>query len=293
MTEINASTVKNQNDLNDRSRIAAFLGTLQAGFTDFHYLRDIWKKTTEKEALIGVGQTGIASGAVLNLGLTEAAEYVKTENEETAKKIGIKPAARTTTVKPSGTTSCVLGTSSGIHAWHNDYYIRRQRLNKNEDLYLHFYLHHPELLEDDKLNPSLGIISLPQSAPAGAILRTESSMQLLERVKKFNLEWVRAGHRAGMNTNNVSATVSVKEDEWDTVGEWMWVNRYTFNGLSVLPYFGGTYVQTPFEDITKEQFEQMRSQLTAIDLTKVVELDDGTDLSGELACAGAACEIPT
>jgi ribonucleoside-triphosphate reductase len=293
LTEINASTVESQEDLEQRVAAAAYLGTLQAGFTNFHYLRDVWKKTTEKEALVGVGMTGIASGAVLNLDLEAAAAVAKRVNELIAERIGINAAARVTTVKPSGTTSCVLGTSSGIHAWHNDYYIRRQRLNKNEDLYLHFFLHHPELLEDDKLNPSLGIITLPQSAPEGAILRTESSLHLLERVKKFNMEWVRAGHRRGDNTNNVSATISVKDDEWQEVGNWLWDNRHTFNGLSVLPYFGGSYAQAPFEDITKEQFNEMRRQLTTIDLTKVVEMDDMTEHTQDPACAGAACELPT
>lgn len=285
--------MRNQDDLDIRSDVASFLGTLQAGFTDFHYLRDVWKRTTEKDALVGVGMTGIASGAILDLSLTQAAEQVKYRNVQTARTIGINPAARTTTVKPSGTTSCVLGTSSGIHAWHNDYYIRRSRLNKNEDLYLHFYLNHPELLEDDKLNPSLGIISLPQQAPKGAIIRTETSLELLERVKKFNLEWVRAGHRSGENTNNVSATISVKDDEWEIVGQWMWDNRYTFNGLSVLPYDGGTYAQAPFENITEAEFNERVKELTSIDLTKVVEMDDHTDVAAELACFGLNCEIPT
>lgn len=291
LTEINASTLRDQDDFNRRTEAAAFFGTLQAGFTNFHYLRDIWKKTTEKDALIGVGQTGIASGAVLKLQLIEAAEIAKTVNEVVAKKIGINTAARTTTVKPSGTTSCVLGTSSGIHAWHNDYYIRRQRLSKNEALYTHFLVNHPELLEDDKRNPSLGIITLPQAAPTNAILRNESSLNLLERVKKFNLEWVRTGHRRGDNTNNVSATISINEREWREVGEWMWENRYTFNGLSVLPYFGGSYVQAPFEDITKEQFDEMRKHLTSIDLTRVVEMDDLTEHTQEPACAGAVCDV--
>lgn len=293
LSEINASTITDQNDLNERARATAFFGTLQAGFTDFHYLRDVWKKTTEKEALIGVGQTGIASGAVLPLSLTEAANVVRDENERIASIISINTAARSTTVKPSGTTSCVLGTSSGIHGWHSPYYIRRQRLNKNESLYLHFYLFHPELLEDDKLNPSLGIISLPQRAPQGAIIRTESVHNLLNRIKRFNLEWVRTGHRAGDNFNNVSATVSIKPDEWATVGSWLWENRDTFNGLSVLPYDGGTYVQAPFEEINEGQFNAMSSHLRSIDMTKIVEIDDLTAHTQELACAGGVCELPT
>lgn len=292
LTEINASNIRSQIDLNDRAAVAAFFGTLQAGFTDFHYLRDVWKTTTEKDALIGVGMTGIASNVVTKYSLVEATDHVLAENARVANIIGINKAARTTTVKPSGTSSCVLGTSSGIHAWHNDYYIRRQRINKNESLYMYFYLNHPELLEEDQMNSNQAIIVLPQKAPEGSILRTESVLDLLERVKLFNVDWVRPGYRAGSNHNNVSATISVKDDEWQLVGDWMWENRHLFNGLSVLPYDGGSYIQAPFENITKEQYESMMANLTAIDITKVVELDDSTSHSQEPACFGATCEIP-
>ena len=292
LTEINVSNVESQEDLNRRVKAGAFLGTLQASYTDFHYLRDIWKRTTEKDALIGVGMTGIASGAVLKLDLEEAAEEAKKTNEEVAKLIEVNKAARVTTVKPSGTSSLVLGTSSGIHAWHNDFYIRRIRLGKNESLYKHLVKYHPELVEDDFFKPEIqSIISVHQRAPEGAIYRTESAMDLLERTKKLNEEWVKAGHRKGANTNNVSATISVKQDEWDSVGEWMWKNKNTFNGLAVLPYDNGTYTQAPFEDITEEQFEKMNNHLTSINLKKIVEITDETDLKDQAACAGGACEI--
>ena len=292
LTEVNVSNVESQEDLNIRVRAAAFLGTLQASYTDFHYLRDIWKRTTEKDALVGVGMTGIASGAVLNLDLKEAANEAKMANQEIAEIIGIKKAARVTTVKPSGTSSLVLGTSSGIHAWHNDFYIRRMRLGKNESLYKHLSKNHPELIEDDFFKPELqSIISVPQKSPEGAIYRTESAMDLLERTKKFNLEWVKEGHRKGANTNNVSTTVSIKSDEWEDVGKWMWKNKDTFNGLAVLPYDNGSYTQAPFEDITEEKFEEMESHLNKINLRKIIEITDETDLKDQAACAGGACEI--
>lgn len=292
LCDVNVSNVLNQDDLNERVSAAALLGTLQAGFTDFYYLRDIWRRTTEKDALIGVGMTGIASGKVLDLDLTQAAYIAKKINEEYSKIIGINKAARVTTVKPAGTTSCVLGTSSGIHAWHNDYYIRRQRIGKNESLYGYFKDNHPELLEEDSFNANQAIIAIPQSAPEGSIIRTESVFNLLERIKKFNLEWVKKGHRSGDNTNNVSATISIKPDEWEGVGEWMWENKDTFNGLSVLPYDNGSYVQAPFEDISKEQYDKLVKHLNDIDLTKIIEIEDVTDLKGELACAGPlGCEV--
>ena len=292
LCEVNVSTIESQEDLNERVKAASFIGTLQAGYTNFHYLRSIWKETTEKDALIGVSMTGIGSGRILGYNMTEAAEIVKKENTRVAKLIGINKSARTTTVKPAGTTSLTLGTSSGIHAWHNDYYIRRIRVGKNEAIYNYLSINHPELIEDCAFRPhDTSIISIPQKAPEGSILRTESPFQLLNRVKKVAQEWVVPGHRTGSNTHNVSATISLKEDDWDLAGIWMWENRDHYNGLSVLPHDGGTYTQAPFEDITKEKYEKMNVHLMNIDLSKVVEDDDNTNLSGELACAGGACEI--
>ena len=292
LCEVNVSDITSQEDLNERVKAAAFIGTLQAGYTDFHYLRDIWKRTTEKDALIGVSMTGIGSGVVLNYNMTEAAKVVKIENERVANIIGINKSARTTTVKPAGTTSLTLGTSSGIHAWHNDYYIRRIRVGKNEAIYTYLTINHPELIEDEYFRPhDTAVISVPQKAPQGSILRTESALELLERVKRVHLDWVKPGHRSGNNTHNVSATVSIKEDEWGIVGEWMWNNKEHYNGLSVLPYSDHTYIQAPFEDCTQEKYEEMFKHLTNIDLSGVVEMDDATDLKGEVACGAAGCEV--
>jgi ribonucleoside-triphosphate reductase (thioredoxin) len=292
LCEVNVSDIESQEDLNERSRAAALIGTLQASYTDFHYLRDIWRKTTEKDALIGVGQTGIGSGVVLNYNLKEAADIAKIENARIAEIIGINKAARVTTVKPSGTSSLVLGTASGIHAWHAPYYVRRMRVGKNEALYTYLSINHPELVEDEYFKPTIqAVISVPQKAPENAILRSESALEMLERVRRYNVEWVKKGHRKGANTNNVSATVSITETEWEEVGKWMWENKDTFNGLSVLPYFGGSYIQAPFEDITEEQFNEMASHLQGLDLTKVVEFNDETNLGDSVACGGGACEI--
>ena len=292
LTEVNVSDVDNQEELNSRVKAAAFIGTLQAGYSDFHYLRDVWRRTTEKEALIGVSMTGIASGKVLNLDTTEASKVVKKENERVAKMIGVNKAARCTTVKPAGTTSLTLGTSSGIHAWHNEHYIRRLRVGKNEAIYSHLSIFHPDMVEDEYFRPhDTAVISVPQKAPEDAIMRTESALQLLKRVAKVSTEWVKPGTRSGQNTHNVSATISIKEAEWADVGEWMWENRNIYNGLSVLPYDGGSYKQAPFEDCSKETYEAMLETLEEVDLTKVIEIEDNTNLTGELACAGGACEI--
>jgi ribonucleoside-diphosphate reductase alpha chain len=236
--------------------------------------------------------TGIGSGQAQKFDLTEAAERAKFVNETTAAAIGINKSARSTTIKPSGTSSLVLGTSSGIHAWHNDYYIRRVRVGKNESIYSYLAINHPELIEDEYFRPhDTAVISVPQKAPEGSILRHESALDLLERVKWFSANWVKPGHRTGQNTHNISATVSIKEGEWEAVGEWMWENKKFYNGLSVLPYNGGTYIQAPFEDCDETKYNEMMKSLSDIDLSRVVELVDNTDLSGEVACGGGACEI--
>ena len=293
LCEVNVSNVESQKDLNDRVSAAAFFGTLQAGFTDFHYLRPIWKKTTEKDALIGVGMTGIASMEVFDYDLTEAAEVVKLVNIETSQSIGINAAARTTCVKPSGTTSCVLGTASGIHAWHNDFYIRRMQMSKSEDLYKYLAANHPSLVKDHLLIPNSAVVEIPIKAPEGSVLRTESALNTLERVKLVSDKWIKPGHISGNNTHNVSATISIKNGEWEVVGEWMWNNKVYYNGLSVLPFDGGTYSQAPFEDITENQYNELVKQLSSIDLTQVMEEDDLTSLTDQAACAGGACEVTT
>lgn len=292
LCEVNVSDVVDQEDLNARVKAATFIGTLQASYTNFHYLRPVWQRTTEKDALIGVGMTGIGSGAAQKLDLKQAAEIVKEENERVAKMLGINSAARCTTIKPSGTSSLTLGTSSGIHAWHNDYYVRRIRVGKNESIYTHLSIHHPELVEDEYFRPhDTAVISVPQKAPEGSLLRHESALELLERVKHFYQNWIKPGHRVGSNTHNISATVSIKEDEWEEVGKWMWENRKFYNGLSVLPYSEHTYKQAPFEDCTQEQYNELMKSLHNVDLSQVIEFADNTNLTGEVACAGGLCEV--
>ena len=293
LVEVNASDIKDQDDLNDRVYWAAVIGTLQASYTDFHYLRPIWKETTEKEALLGIGMTGIASGAVMKMNLQQAVNQAIYANDTISDAIGINKAARITCVKPSGTSSLVLGTSSGIHAWHDEYYVRRMRVGKNEAMYTYLSLYHPEMLEDDVFKPTQqAVISVPQSAPAGAITRNdESAIEFLERVKYFHQNWIVPGHRSGDNTHNVSATVTMKNDEWPSVGEWLWENKSHFNGLSFLPEDLGSYAQTPFETITKEQYEQMVTSLNALNVANIVEMIDNTKLTDQQACGGGNCEI--
>lgn len=293
LVEINLSNIESQEDLNERSKAVSFIATLQAGYTDFHYLRDIWKRTTEKDALLGVSGTGIASQAYLKCNLQEAAEIVKEENKRVSKLIGINQAARQTCVKPSGTSSLVLGTSSGIHAWFDKFYIRRMKLGKNEALYKYLKEKIPQLIEDDFFKPNLdAFVTIPVAAPKDAVVSpNESALDLLERIKHFSENWVKPGHVKGDNTHNVSATVYIKDHEWDVVAEWMWNNRSSYNGLAVLPFDGGTYTQAPHESITEEKYNQLVSYIKEIDLSEVIESIDNTSRSQELACAGGVCEI--
>lgn len=292
LTTTNVSDVNSQEELIELVKAATLIGTLQASYTDLHYLRDIWREVTEEDALIGVSMTGVGSGKILHLDLEEAAKVVVKENARVADIIGINHAARTSLLKPEGTASLVVGSSSGVHAWHNDYYVRRMRIGKSEALYGYLLTNFPTLIEDCKFKPHLeAVMSFPQKAPEGSILRTENFMDLLERVKLFNKKWIAPGHNRGVQKHNVSCTISLKDDEWETCGNWMWDNRDEYNGISVLPYDGGTYVQAPFEDCTQETYESMLKVLHGIDLSKVVEIEDQTSHTMEVACAGGLCEI--
>lgn len=293
LTEINVDSITSQEELNKFAKVASFLGTLQAAYTDFHYLRESWKRNTEKDALLGVGLTGLANNKIYQLNFKEAVRVVAQENERVAALIGINKAARLTVVKPSGTLSLVLGTSAGIHAWHSPYYIRRVRLNKAEVLYQYLVKKIPELVEDDKEKPHLGaVVSIPIKAPEGAIVRdNETAIDLLERIKYVYQNWIKPGHRHGANSHSISATVSLKPDDWDLAGEWLWENKEFYNCISFLPYDGGNYVQAPYEECTKEKYEELIQYLSQIDLSEVIEEDNKIDRSGEMACSGGACEI--
>jgi len=293
LTEVNGSNIKDIEDLESRVEAATFLGTLQAGYTDFYYLRPEWQKNAVEEALLGVSITGIASLEWLNENdLKQLGGLVREENNRVSKLIGINSAKRTTCVKPSGTTSLVVGSSSGIHAWYAPYYIRRMRLNKTEALYSYIKNEIPELIEDDYLRPhDTAVLSVPMKSPEGAVLRNESAIDTLNRVIKYAENWVQSGHNEGLNKHNVSCTINVKPDEWDQVQKFMWDNRKKYTGISLLPYDNGTYQQAPFEECDAKMYNKLTKLVRSIDLTKVIEDDDQTDLSGEVACGGGNCEI--
>jgi ribonucleoside-diphosphate reductase alpha chain len=294
LTTINQTGIKSKQDFFKRVHSATLLGTLQASYTDFPYLRSIWKETTEREALLGISFTGIAdaNGIVQPEWLEEGAKLVLELNEKYAKKLGINPAARATTVKPEGTSSCVLGSSSGIHARHSAFYLRRFRINKGDSLDNYLRNTIPDLVEDDIYSNTGSVVTIPQESPKNAVVReNETAMDLLHRVYQYNKHWVSNGYRTGDNQHNVSATISVKDHEWDSVRESMWENRNIYYGISILPYDGGNYKQAPFEDCSKETYEEYTKKVKSIDLKKIMESEDNTTKTDTVACSGGVCEI--
>lgn len=292
LCELNGGMIYSQQDFNEFAEIAAFFGTLQAGFTDFHYLRSVWKETCEQDALLGIGITGICGGSILELDEKEAAIKAVEVNKVVSKVIGINVAARVTCIKPAGTTSCVLGCSSGIHAWHDEYYLRTIRFEKSESIAQYLMEHHPEIVEDDVLRSHDTIcVRIPIKAPQGAILRTESALDTLKRVKRYSVNWILPGHNRGDNTHNVSATISVKENEWDEVGTWMWDNQEYYNGLSILNYDGGSYIQPVFESITEQEYWTRVEHLHHLNIEEIIEEDDNVSFTALSACSGGQCSV--
>lgn len=294
LTTINQTNLKNEKDFYNRVYQAALIGTIQATYTDFDYMRPNWRTTTEKEALLGISFTGIADSKTVVTAemLKKASQLVLEVNEKYAKKLGINLAARTTTIKPEGSASCVLGSSSGIHARHSEYYIRRIRMNRDDSLAAYLNNVIPQLVEADQFSSTGVVVSLPQQSPEGAITRAdETALTLFNRAIYYNRHWIAPGHRTGDNKHNVSVTISVKENEWDSLREEMWKYRDLYSGISLLPYDGGTYVQAPFEECTKEKFEEMSKLVKEVDLKMVKEESDNTNRVEQLACVGGLCEV--
>lgn len=294
LTSINQTGVTTEKEFFKRIRAAAVIGTLQASYTNFPYLSEIWRQTTEREALLGVSFTGVADsmGFVTPELLREGAKLVIQTNEEIAKKIGINLAARTTCLKPEGTVSTIVGSSSGVHDRHAKYYIRRIRMNESDPLAKYLKIVIPDLVEKDIFSETGVVVSIPQESPKGSVTREQSSaLSMLERANLYNLNWIKSGHRSGVNRHNCSVTISVRDDEWDSLREAMWETRENYTGVALLPYDGGSYQQAPFEDIDEAKFKEMEKLVKHIDLTQVREIEDFTNRGEIVACAGGVCEV--
>ena len=261
LSTINCSSVEDENDFFERCRAAAIIGTLQAGFTKLDYLGEISQNIFEREALLGVSLTGTMEKHDLVLTekiLTKGAKIAVDTNKELAKKIKINQAARVTCLKPEGTSSSMLGTSSGIHPHHAKRYIRHVQANVLEAPYQHFKTYNPQACDKSawSANNTDEIIKFPIEVPDGAKLKNQlPAIEMLSVVKETQKNWVNSGKNRGLCTqdylsHNVSNTVTVKPDEWDAVTKYIYDNRKYFAGISLIPQSGDKdYPQAPFTTV--------------------------------------------
>lgn len=283
---------------------AALIGTLQAGYTDFQYLSPVSRLITEREALLGVSLCGILDRPDVLLDrdvLRTGAATVKAVNAIVARAIGIRPAARTTCVKPEGTASLLLGTSSGLHPHHSPHYFRRVQANVHDPVFRHFKQSNPHMVEESVYDPNgrTEVITFPVEGPAFGIYRSElSGVKHLEYVHLVQENWVQAGRRherysPGLH-HNVSCTITANEDDWDAVADYIWAHRDHFTGISLLADTGDKlYAQAPREAVvTQDDIERWNELVYAnVDYTLLEESEDITELKQTVACAGGACEL--
>ena len=261
LSTVNCAKIKTKEEFFESCKAASIVGTLQAGFSEMPYLGEVTERILRREALLGVSMTGIMEQHDICLDpdiQKEGARVVKKTNRELAKKIGINPAARTTCVKPEGTASCILGTSSGIHPHHAKRYIRRVQANKMEDIYQHFRKTNPRACEESvwSANDSDDVVSFCIEVPDGAKLKNKvSAIDLLSCVKLTQQNWVMTGRTDSLCVqdflqHNVSNTINVKPEEWEDVEKFIYKNRKYFCGVSLLPVSGDKdYPQAPFTTV--------------------------------------------
>jgi ribonucleoside-triphosphate reductase len=289
LSEVVCRVDDTEEDLKRKVRLATILGTLQASLTEFKYVRKIWQKNCEEERLLGVSLTGIQDCKILRKPdpkmLERLRDYAQEVNVEYAQKLGINPAAAITTIKPSGTVSQLVDSSSGIHGRFSPYYIRTVRQANNDPL--------TTMLKDqgvpnepDAMNPNkTTVFSFPIKSPEGATLASEqSAIEQLENWLIFQKHW---------SEHSVSVTVYVKEHEWMSVGDWVYQNFDYITGVSFLPYSEHTYAQAPYQPCTKEEFEAAVAAMPTVDFSKLseYEFEDNTEGAQTFACTGGACEI--
>lgn len=304
LTTISAAAVETPADFARLCAHAAVIGTLQAGYTDFSYLSAVSRVITEREALLGVSICGILDRPSVLLDpavLRAGASTVKAVNAVVARALGIAPAARTTCVKPEGTASLLLGTSSGLHPHHARRYFRRVQANVQDPVYQHFRKSNPHMVEPSVYDPNgrTEVIAFPVEGPDFGIFREEvSAVTHLEYIRLVQEHWVQAGRRhercsPGLH-HNVSCTVTVRADEWPAVADFIWNHRQHFTGIALLAECGDkAYVQAPREALTTIADVEKWNSLgyVPVDYTALEESEDITELKQTAACAGGACDI--
>jgi ribonucleoside-diphosphate reductase alpha chain len=290
LTEIVVRTGDSIEELKRKARIAAILGTIQSSFTDFKYLRKIWQNTCEEERLLGVSLTGIADNlsVITKENLNELREEVIRTNQEWAARLGINPSTATTCVKPSGTVSQLVGSASGLHYRHSDYYLRTVRAD-NKDPLTEFLKASGVYNEPDvTAEATTTVFYFAVKSPKGTVTRNEKGpIESLELWKLLQDEWCE---------HKPSATIYVKDDEWMEVGSWVYENFDDLSGVSFLPHDGGTYKQAPYQELTKEEYDEwVQAHPLEInwDDLRHFETEDHTTGSQEYACVGSSCEVLT
>ena len=305
LTEVVVRSEDTLEDLKEKVRKAAILGTLQATLTDFRYLRSIWKKNTEEEALLGVSLTGIMDHHVLSGGDIDAVDFkgewgecvsladvlqemrdvaIET-NKEWAKRLGIQPSAAITCVKPSGTVSQLVNSASGIHPRFAPYYIRTVRQDVKDPMAL-YMMEAGFPWEADQTNPSNAVFSFPVKAPEGSVCtRDTGAMEQLRVWKIYQDHWCE---------HKPSITVYYTDDEFLEICQWMWTNFDSMSGISLLPYNDHIYAQAPYQECTEEEYNEAVAAMPSFDWEAMAKFESGVDsttASQELACVGGSCEI--
>jgi ribonucleoside-diphosphate reductase alpha chain len=288
LTEVVVRENDTESTLTKKVRLATILGTIQSTLTNFQFLSSEWLKNTSEERLLGVSLTGIMDAKITNNPdpklLERLRDVSRTTNEEYAKQFDIQPSASITCVKPSGTVSQLVDSASGIHARHNNFYIRRIRMDKKDPIY--DYLKSMGVsVEDEVFRPdSTAVFSFPMKAPKNAILRNDkTAIEQLEIWLIYQRHWCE---------HKPSVTISVKDDEWPEVGSWVWKHFDEISGVSFLPYSNHTYQQAPYEDCSEEEYkEQLAKTPSRIDWADFLEQEDNTTGQQTLACTAGACEI--
>lgn len=275
--------------LQEKIRAATIIGTIQSTYTNFRYVRSIWKRNAEEERLLGVSQCGIFDHHLLSdpsfEGLEELRDYAVSVNVEWADKLGINPSAAVTTVKPEGTVSQKVDAASGIHPRHSPFYIRSVR-GDNKDPMTRFLKEQGVPWESCVMKPeSTTVFFFPIKAPEGALTRKDiTAIDHLNLWKHYNKSW---------SEHQVSVTVTVKEHEWVDVAAWVYRNFDEITGVSFLPEDGGTYRQAPYQECTEAEYEAHLAKIPKLDwsLLSQYELEDQTTGVRELACTAGHCEI--
>ncbi|HTQ31836.1 MAG TPA: recombinase [Opitutaceae bacterium] len=304
LTTISAAVAENRDRFLQLCAQASLIGTLQAGYTNFRYLSPVSRVLTERDALLGVSICGILDRPDLLLDptvLRAGAAVVKVVNAIVARALGIHPAARTTCVKPEGTASLLLGTSSGLHPHHAPRYFRRVQANVHDPIFRHFKKINSHMVEPSVYDPNgrTEVITFPVEGPPFGIYREDlSAVKHLEYIRLVQEHWVQAGlrharHSPGLH-HNVSCTISVRPDEWTAVADFIWKHRRQFTGIALLQDCGDkVYIQAPREALaTSGDIEKWnRLVYQPVDYTTLEENEDITELKQAVACAGGACEI--